>query len=203
MSFLPTAFRALYFFVLLPFLVFTSYLDCGVPQALDGGFDSISIWRLRDRHSSFDCGFSSLWPQLISGLVRVVGAHSSFHYNLGRLYDVPFRPLQNLERICVYRFLLASSGPQRIVNYSSCKQCKKRIWLPSACTKVCGAYNLLMHAVSTPNIFCVQHTERGESFWAQKKQAIYLRSPNWGVNKKAFCGGGCAVWASSCGKFTN
>lgn len=125
MSLLPTAFRALYFFVLLPFLVFTSYLDCGVPQALDGGFDSISIWRLRDRHSSFDCGFRSLWPQLISGLVRVVGAHSSFHYDLGRLYDVPFRPLQNLERICVYRFLLASSGPQRIVNYSSCKQCKK------------------------------------------------------------------------------
>lgn len=117
MSLLPTAFRALYFFVLLPFLVFTSYLDCGVPQALDGGFDSISIWRLRDRHSSFDCGFRSLWPQLISGLVRVVGAHSSFHYDLGRLYDVPFCPLQNLERIRVYRFLLASSGPQRIVNH--------------------------------------------------------------------------------------
>lgn len=64
------------------------YGECGASLIHDGGFDSVSVWRFCDRHSSFDYGFSSVQPLLISGLLHVFGTHLSFNSHLDHLLGV-------------------------------------------------------------------------------------------------------------------
>lgn len=81
-------------------------LDCGASLIRVNNFDSMSTWRLRDRHSSLT--MSSLpWDFVARRTFACAAAHSSFQCDLGLLLNVVLGAMSTIHCRCVFMFLFA------------------------------------------------------------------------------------------------